>query len=61
MAAGNLIVREAGGAVTDMHGGSHGLNSSAHLLADNGAVHEPILALFAEVFRGEFRVPIPQI
>ena len=61
MAAGMLIVREAGGAVSDMHGATHDLNASPHLLADNGALHDPVLALFAEVFRGEFRVPIPQI
>ena len=61
MAAGNLIVREAGGAVSDMHGAPHGLNSSENLLADNGQLHEPVLALFSEIFRGHFRVPIPQI
>src|SRR5438045_2285939 len=37
MAAGMLLVREAGGAVSDMRGAPHDLNSSPHLLADNGA------------------------
>jgi myo-inositol-1(or 4)-monophosphatase len=62
MAAGNLIVREAGGAVSDMRGRPHHVTTSEDLLADNNApLHEQILALFAEVFRGEFRVPIPSI
>src|SRR6266850_1698096 len=38
MAAGSLIVREAGGAVSDMQGAPHDLNSSPHLLADNTAL-----------------------
>lgn len=61
MAAGTLIVREAGGAVSDMKGASHNVNTSAHLLADNGTLHEPVLTLFGEIFRGHFRQPIPQI
>src|SRR5206468_1861111 len=51
----------AGGAISDMHGAPHGLKSSENLLADNGALHEPVLALFAEIFRGQFRVPVPPI
>ena len=61
MAAGTLIVTEAGGAVSDMNGGPHSITASKHLLADNGQFHDQILALFGEIFRGEFRVPIPQI
>jgi myo-inositol-1(or 4)-monophosphatase len=61
MAAGTLLVREAGGAVSDMKGQSHNLNSSEHLLADNGLIHQSVLELFGEVFRGHFRVPIPPI
>jgi myo-inositol-1(or 4)-monophosphatase len=61
MAAGSLIVREAGGTVSDMHGAPHSVTASEHLLADNGAIHPPVLALFSEIFRGEFRVPIPNI
>ena len=61
MAAGTLIVREAGGAVSDMKGVPHNVNTSEHLLADNGALHGPVLELFDEVFRGHFRQPIPQI
>jgi myo-inositol-1(or 4)-monophosphatase len=61
MAAGSLIVREAGGAVSEMHGGPHSVTSSRDLLADNATVHDQILTLFGEVFQGRFRVPIPTI
>ena len=61
MAAGVLLVREAGGSVSDMRGAPHGVTSSEDLLADNGALHEQVLGLFGEIFRGQFRVPIPQI
>jgi len=61
MAAGTLIVAEAGGSISDMQGGPHKLISSPHLLADNGRLHGQVLELFGEVFRGQYRVPIPQI
>ena len=61
MAAGTLLVREAGGAVSDMHGAPHSVTASEHLLADNGALHGQVLDLFGEVFRGHFRVAIPPI
>jgi myo-inositol-1(or 4)-monophosphatase len=61
MAAGTLIVREAGGMTTDMRGAPHNVNTSPDLLADNGGLHEPILELFGEIFQGRFRVPIPQV
>jgi len=61
MAAGALLVREAGGAVSDMLGDPHGVTSSENLLADNGVLHEQVLVLFGEIFHGQFRVPIPQI
>jgi myo-inositol-1(or 4)-monophosphatase len=61
MAAGTLIVREAGGAVSDMHGAPHNVNTSEHLLADNGSLHAPVLELFGEIFGGHFREPIPRI
>jgi len=32
-----------------------------HLLTDNGLVHQQILDLFGEIFRGEYRYPIPVI
>jgi myo-inositol-1(or 4)-monophosphatase len=57
MAAGVLLVREAGGACSDMRGGPFDIRGP-HLLADNGALHEPVLALFAEVFAGRHRFPM---
>jgi myo-inositol-1(or 4)-monophosphatase len=60
MAAGLLLVEEAGGRVSDMKGEPVSLRG-AHVLADNGGVHEQILERFAEVFAGKFRVPLPQI
>ncbi|MGB9604270.1 MAG: inositol monophosphatase family protein [Bryobacteraceae bacterium] len=60
MAAGVLMVEEAGGRVTDMRGGPASL-TGPHVLADNGRVHEELLELFGEVFAGRFRTPLPQI
>ena len=41
-----------------MKGAPHGLRSP-HILADNGLIHEEVLTLFAEIFRGEYRHPMP--
>jgi myo-inositol-1(or 4)-monophosphatase len=60
MAAGILLVTEAGGRCTDMKGAQHSL-TSPHLLTDNGAIHQEILDLFGEIFRGQFRLPMPVI
>lgn len=60
MAAGLLIVKEAGGACSDMDGGAVKLRGR-HILADNSRVHDEILALFAEIFRGEYRFTMPEI
>jgi len=61
MAAGSLLVEEAGGRVSDMRGARHVLASSDHVLADNNLLHGEVLAAFAEIFRGELRVPLPPI
>lgn len=58
MAAGLLMIREAGGSVSDMHGAAHQL-ASPHLVADNGAIHAELIALFGEVFAGRYRFPLP--
>ena len=58
MAAGALLVTEAGGALTDMHGGPHSLEGP-HILADNGLIHDEALQRFREVFAGEYRTPLP--
>lgn len=60
MAAGKLLVEEAGGICRDMKNGEHHL-SSAHILADNGAIHDEVVRLFSEIFRGEYRHPMPVI
>ena len=61
MAAGTLLVEEAGGRTSDMLGKPHSITASEHLLADNGALHEEALALFAEIFAGRFPVEMPAI
>jgi myo-inositol-1(or 4)-monophosphatase len=60
MAAGILLIREAGGTCTDMRGGPMDLRGP-NLLADNTAVHAEILELFGEIFAGKFRFPLPEI
>ena len=59
VAAGSLLVREAGGLCTDMLGAPLDLRG-AHILADNNALHRDVLALFGEIFAGQQRVPLPQ-
>jgi myo-inositol-1(or 4)-monophosphatase len=60
MAAGVLLVREAGGQVADMLGQPASLRGP-HILADNGLVHQGILGLFGEVFSGHARAPLPEV
>ncbi|MBI2689533.1 MAG: inositol monophosphatase [Acidobacteria bacterium] len=60
MAAGILLVEEAGGRCADMHGAPRHLRGK-HVLADNGSIHEEMLQIFSEVFAGRFRYPLPQI
>jgi myo-inositol-1(or 4)-monophosphatase len=59
MAAGTLLVEEAGGRVSDMKGAAHSVTGSEHLLADNGALHEQIVTMFGEIFAGRFPVEMP--
>jgi len=60
MAAGRLLVQEAGGVCTGMTGGPHHLRGP-HILADNGAIHEEIVALFGSIFRGEAPRSLPVV
>lgn len=60
VAAGILLIREAGGTCTDMHGQPLDLRGP-HLLADNTALHAEMLALFAEIFAGRVVFPLPEI
>jgi myo-inositol-1(or 4)-monophosphatase len=61
MAAGALLVREAGGRTSDMRGAVHSVTGSEHLLADNGSLHDEILSLFGNIFDGNFPVEMPVI
>jgi myo-inositol-1(or 4)-monophosphatase len=60
VAAGVLLIREAGGTCSDMHGGPLSLRGP-HILADNTLLHEPIVSLFGEIFAGRNRFPLPEI
>jgi myo-inositol-1(or 4)-monophosphatase len=60
MAAGKLLVEEAGGICRDMKGAAHSLGSP-HILADNGAIHDEVVTLFSEIFQGKYRHSMPVI
>jgi len=57
-AAGALIVQEAGGRVSDFHGGPFQLNSR-ETLASNGLVHDALVKEFQEIFDGRGLEPLP--
>jgi len=61
VAAGSLLVEEAGGRVSEMQGAPHSVTDSDHMVADNGVLHEQVLAAFAEIFAGRQRVPLPAL
>lgn len=50
-AAGVLLVREAGGLVTNFRGGPFDI-SSREVLASNGLIHDELLAIFDDIFAG---------
>ncbi len=60
IAAGLLLISEAGGRSSNMHGAEHHLGSP-DLAASNGLIHQELLGLFADVFANRIRVPLPQI
>jgi myo-inositol-1(or 4)-monophosphatase len=60
VAAGVLLVREAGGVVTNMHGGPYDLRGPT-IVADNGAVHAELVGLFGEIFEGRHRFEMPEL
>jgi myo-inositol-1(or 4)-monophosphatase len=60
MAAGVLLVREAGGTVSGMHGEAFDLRGP-QLLADNSALHQPMLTEFAEIFAGRYKHSMPEM
>ncbi len=60
LAAGKLLVMEAGGRVSEMRGAPHAM-PSVDILADNGLLHDEMIARFTEIYCGELRYPIPPI
>jgi myo-inositol-1(or 4)-monophosphatase len=59
-AAGVLIVEEAGGRITDFHGGSFDLNGR-ETLGSNGLVHQALLNEFEKIFSGRNLEPLPEL
>lgn len=57
MAAGILLISEAGGKCTSMKGGPASL-SGRHLLTTNGLIHDEMLRLFADIFNGKAKYPM---
>lgn len=60
MAAGTLLVEEAGGKVSGMQGEPLDLYGK-HLLVDNSLIHQEILDLFGEIFEGRYRCQMPSL
>jgi myo-inositol-1(or 4)-monophosphatase len=61
MAAGTLLVQEAGGRTSDMRGAPHSVTGSEHLLADNGFLHQETVDFFQRIFSGDFPFEMPAI
>ena len=49
IAAGSLIVEEAGGKVTDIRGGPDFLNQTPSILATNGKIHQEMLSILNHI------------
>jgi myo-inositol-1(or 4)-monophosphatase len=60
MAAGALLVEEAGGKVSNMRGEKFDLNGK-HVLADNGLIHAETVALFGDIFASKVRHEMPAL
>lgn len=60
MAAGTLLIEEAGGTVSGMKGEPLDLYG-LYVLADNGLIHGEILELFDEIFKGRYRHEMPSL
>jgi myo-inositol-1(or 4)-monophosphatase len=60
MAAGVLIVSEAGGRATGMKGEPVDLNGPT-VFTSNARIHDETLGLFNEVFEGRYKTPLPQM
>jgi myo-inositol-1(or 4)-monophosphatase len=58
MAAGTLLVEEAGGRASGMLGEPFDLHG-AYVLVDNGLIHDEVVELFREIFEGRYRFDMP--
>jgi myo-inositol-1(or 4)-monophosphatase len=48
MAAGSLLITEAGGTITDIFGGAFHLEA-AHILATNGKIHHDMIRILERI------------
>ncbi|MDD5722937.1 MAG: inositol monophosphatase family protein [Syntrophales bacterium] len=55
-AAGWLLVSEAGGVITDISGGSYGLDSPS-MLASNGKIHDDMIRILDSINPADSRLP----
>jgi myo-inositol-1(or 4)-monophosphatase len=60
MAAGLLLVQEAGGRSSDMTRGPVTLRGP-HVATSNALIHDELIGLFGEIFGGRLRYPLPVI
>jgi myo-inositol-1(or 4)-monophosphatase len=60
MAAGSLLIEEAGGSLSTMSGEPHSL-TCPHLLVTNGKVHAEVLELFRRIYAGDVEYPLPNL
>jgi len=60
LAAGRLLVQEAGGRMSDAEGKPHRLDSPS-ILASNGHLHEQLLQAFGEISTGKYQAELPPV
>jgi myo-inositol-1(or 4)-monophosphatase len=60
MAAGTLLVEEAGGKVSGMRGEALDVQGP-YVLADNGLIHQETLQMFDEIFAGRYSHAMPTL
>jgi len=60
VAAGKLLVQEAGGCITEISGQPHRMDSPS-VLASNRLLHDQMLAAFEEIFAEKYRTELPPL
>jgi myo-inositol-1(or 4)-monophosphatase len=60
VAAGKLLVAEAGGTVSDSTGAAHTMQSNA-VMASNGLLHGQILQEISDIFAGKYGAALPPL